>query len=247
MNRILDLDLDFFVHEVAYYRSSADPRLPDNDFPAWILEEAMTFLTQRCRLTTPLPGFVVEHHSHVFSRWRAAIRTGGLHTPFHVTHVDAHADLGLGDASFKHLITDVLHRPVEDRAEPQVVDIGIGDGNWLAYAIACRWITDVIYVFNDKGGDDLPRFHLTAGDDPDIQLKAATPEQLDDALYSVSPLVADRLEPVVPLKQVLHSDFEADTNFDAIVLCRSPGFTPASADVIFNEIRHRFVDESVFT
>ena len=40
-----------------------------------------------------LPGWVIEHHDEAFARWRVAIGTGLLVPPFHVTHVDAHADL----------------------------------------------------------------------------------------------------------------------------------------------------------
>ena len=31
--------------------------------------------------------------------------------------------------------------------------------------------------------------------------------------------------------------------YDAIVLCRSPGYTPASADVIYDLIRQEFIDK----
>ncbi len=136
--RVLDIDLDFFVHGVAYYKASRGPRLSDEDYRAWSLEEVLRFLEDRCLLSNKLPGWVVEHHAEVFPLWRAAVRSGWLETPFHVTHVDAHADLGLGDAGYVRLITEVMYRRVEDRDAPEAVEPGIGDGNWLAYAVACR-------------------------------------------------------------------------------------------------------------
>jgi len=94
----------------------------------------------------------VEHHGEVFRRWRSAIRHGFLPVPFHVTHVDAHADLGLGDAGYVSLVTELLHREVEERAGDEEDPAGLGGGNLLAFAIACRWISELDYVHNDEGG-----------------------------------------------------------------------------------------------
>jgi hypothetical protein len=71
---------------------------------------------------------------------------------FHVTHVDAHADLGLGDSGYVHLITEVMHRPVAERSLAEVVAPAINFSNWLAFAVACRWVADIDYVFGEGGG-----------------------------------------------------------------------------------------------
>jgi hypothetical protein len=39
--------------------------------------------------------------------------------------------------------------------------------------------------------------------------------------------------------------FRATEPFDVICLVRSPGFTPEAADAIYDEIRGRFIDETV--
>src|ERR1019366_8668845 len=79
-------------------------RLPEDEYSSWSPEETMDFLRGRCHLTGKLPGWVIEHHDEAFARWRDAVGDGMLVPPFHVTHIDAHADLGLGDAGYVHLI-----------------------------------------------------------------------------------------------------------------------------------------------
>src|ERR1017187_8280837 len=100
MTRVLDLDLDFFVHGVAFMRAKDDDRLPEDEYQPWSLDESVHFLTEQCLLTDKLPGFVVENHDDLFDLWRNAVSGGAFESPFHVTHVDAHADLGMGDSGY---------------------------------------------------------------------------------------------------------------------------------------------------
>jgi hypothetical protein len=88
------------------------------EYPACSLDDSVAFLRQQCGLTDRLPGFVVEHHGELFARWRDAIEAEILRAPFHVTHVDAHADLGLGDTGFIHLMSEMLFREPQERRDP---------------------------------------------------------------------------------------------------------------------------------
>jgi len=136
MQRVLDIDLDFFVQKVVYW---PDPtvRTDPTEHPVWPTDDALAFLTERCGLRRALPGFVTENHGELFPRWRSAIADQLLVPPFHVTHVDAHADLGLGDAGYRYLLTDLLFQEVKDRQDPLVgPTTGLNDGNHLAFAIA---------------------------------------------------------------------------------------------------------------
>lgn len=38
-------------------------------------------------------------------------------TPLEVVHIDAHADLGLGDASYSYLMGELAYEPIEKRYE----------------------------------------------------------------------------------------------------------------------------------
>ncbi len=79
MQRVLDLDLDFFLHGVTGDRPFDAPRLDAVDYPPWDLEDVMAFLEERCHLLGPLPGVAVEHHGEVFGTWRDGLH-GGIFT-----------------------------------------------------------------------------------------------------------------------------------------------------------------------
>lgn len=244
--RVLDVDLDFFLHDVAHDRASTDGRLDPTDFQPWTNDQALEFLQRRCQLTGKLPGAVVEHHSEIFERWRSAIRSGHLTTPFHVTHVDAHADLGLGDAGYVPLVTELLYRPVPERDGGTERPEGLGDGNYLAFAIANRWISALDYVHNDDGGGDLLTLHMKACDPEadSIELKAMPLDEVNRWRYRRGAPQWDHQEPPVPFRQMRWDHFTADEPYDVLCLCRSPGFTPPTSDELFDLIRERFIDES---
>jgi hypothetical protein len=247
VQRVLDLDLDFFVHAVAHWRDRADGRLDAENFPAWSLEHALAFLTDRCGVTDARPGFAVEHHGELFTRWREAIDAGVLRAPFHVTHIDAHADLGLGDSGFIHLLSELVFRDVADRRDPGEA---LNDSNYLAFAIGCRWLGGLDYVYNrddargEGPGDILPC--LMEGFDPraaNIQLAALTVDQLWDLPMSRERPRPAHLEPPVPFRAVPWRQYRVPAPFDLICLARSPEYTPATCDLIFDAIREQFIVE----
>jgi hypothetical protein len=248
--RLLDIDLDFFVEGTAHWKSSDSERLDGDDFPPWRLEDAMNFLERQCGLAGKLPGFVVEHHGALFDLWRDAIQSGVIRPPLAVTHVDAHADLGLGDAGYIYLLTTLVNLPLEERANPQRGDEGLGDGNYLAFAIANRWLDDLTYVFNtddDRPGDlMIPVLENFDRDSHHIQLEPRTREEIDQGLRDTLPPLEELHEPRVPLTFVPWKEFRAPASFDVVCLARSPAYTPPAADSIFDEIRERFIDETAF-
>lgn len=245
--RILDLDLVFFLHGAAHWRVDGD-RLDGTEFPLWQMEQVLTFLRDRCLLEDPLPGVVVENHGELFARWKRLIQEGTIKTPFHVTHVDAHADLGLGDSGYVHLMTEVLYREPADRLRPDEGQGGLGDGNYLAFAIACRWLSALEYVYNDEGGGDLMWMHMENFDSTadQIQLAAMRKGEIDKLLGIArrDEAEVDRLEPPLPFRHCAWREFRAEQPFDFICLARSPAYTPLESDVIFERIRRRFIDES---
>lgn len=80
MQRVLDLDLDFFLEGVVHFPPDSERRDP-SECPPLPVGEVLSFLRERCRLDRPIPGFVVEHHHELFSLWRAAIEAGQLVPP----------------------------------------------------------------------------------------------------------------------------------------------------------------------
>jgi hypothetical protein len=82
-----------------------------------------------------------------FRIWRRWLKAGILSAPFAVIHVDAHADLGLGDGGWIYLLSDFLALPLEQRAQPRFARDALNSGNYLAFAIGSRWISRLTYVF----------------------------------------------------------------------------------------------------
>lgn len=256
MQRILDLDLDFFVDGVIHSPNAEAGRPDSSEQQPWHLDDVLAFLTTRCGLRGALPGRAVETHEQLFPIWRRAIKDGRLEPPFHVTHVDAHGDLGFGDASYVYLMTELLFAKPVDRQHPRTGERGLAESNYLAFAIACRWISDLVYVFCPGGGDDVFPYYragfdrranaiqLAALSRNELErLKELSREQSKTELERFRDSLAGRLEPAVPLATLPWRAFRAMGRFDAIFLARSPSYAPAEADVIYDEIRGRFIDE----
>jgi hypothetical protein len=232
--RILDVDLDYFLDNIALDCSSAGDRLNEREFVPWPAERVRTFLEQRCGLSTdtPVPGKYVIHHDEAFHWWRNLIEEGALTTPFEVVHVDAHADLGAGMFSFSksYVCFDLLHRPPEHRVNPEEGGMKMNAGNYLLIAIACRWLSKLVYVMHPKNNlEDCEEWMFTDfGEDAwTLSLpKLRKPTMMIPGM-TLTPL--DR-EPPVKFIPTVETHFMNDGTFDFMVLCQSPGFTPQAAD-----------------
>jgi hypothetical protein len=262
--RVLDIDLDFFLHGTAHYADSSDSRLDAKEYPSWPLAEVLTFLTDRCQLRESRPGFVVEHHHEIFYLWGEAIETGGMSTPLDVVHIDAHADLGVGDASYAYLIGDLAFEPIKERYETlrnrrpasrsEMLDLSnyaLTDGNWLMFALACGWLSGLTYVSNscvETAGDRRPNdLNSSVMKDFDTQADflqvVATREKFWE-LGRGRPKTLDQVDPPVPFATRVWREYHAAEPFDIVCLTRSPEYTPATSDPIFDAIAERFIDEA---
>jgi hypothetical protein len=257
MQRVLDLDLDAFIFGKVHHRPPDGPRLDGEEYPPWSVEQVVGFLESNCGLTSRLPGFAVEHHGELFHRWRDAIDCELLKAPFHVTHVDAHADLGLGDCGYIHLLTELLALPLDARRDPRRGDDALGDGNYLAFALANRWIGDLTYVIGGRMEFEEPAtdYEWQPGDllpylfkDSDLwsrtfELPTLERHNLLDNLTNTERLRPLALEPHVPYSWTVCREFRTTEPFDLVCIARSPAYTPAAADAIYEEIRSRYIDE----
>jgi hypothetical protein len=262
--RVLDLDLDFFLGGTAHYADSAGERPNADEYPPWPLDFAIAFLVEQCQLNGRRPGFVVEHHNELFYRWGEAIEAGQMTKPLEVVHVDAHADLGRGDASYAYLMGELAFEPIEDRYEilkarqpssrSQMLDLGnqaLTDGNWLMFVLACGWLSNLTYVTNAcaEASDGARPNDLMSVLMQDFDMQA-------DYLQVVGtgeefwlsgrgrPKVIDHRDPPVPFTTSVWREYQASEPFDIVCLARSPEYTPAEADPIFDAIVERFIDEA---
>lgn len=148
------------------------------------------------------------------------------------------------------IMTELLFEDPENRSHPQEGGLrGLSDGNYLAFAIANGWVSELVYVYCDGGenGQDVPRTLMENFDQSaaNIELKAMHLEQFRKVPMSSieRPDVAHR-EPLVPLRRVPAHSFQAEEAFNLIFLARSPNYTPVASDVLYDIIRERFIDES---
>jgi len=75
-------------------------------------------------------------------------------------------------------------------------------------------------------------------------LSTLEPRNLRENLGSTDRLRPLALEPPVPFDWSLWHEYQATEPFDLICLSRSPSYTPAAADAVYDEIRSRFIDEN---
>lgn len=252
--RILNIDLDFFLSDIRYSPQDRS-RPPAKDFKPWPPEAVQDFMERNCGLDPtaplPLPGILVQTHDEVFDIWKEQIRTGQLKTPFDVVHIDAHADLGLGDASYTYILGDLLHAPPSDRQDPKRGgSTGLHEGNYLAFAVACRWLRTITYVHHPARRNDLPRF-LFRDHDPAtklMELACYRPEDARMLALLKTPPVPLSMEPVVPIDLVSKNDFRERDGFALGYVSVSPLYTPEEAEVLVPVIEGyvRLLDRNAF-
>jgi hypothetical protein len=233
--RILDIDLDFFLNNIAHDNASDGERLSDDEFKPWSEPEVRAFLESRCGLSTDkrIPGkFIVNHHE-AFYWWRQLIRSGKLTKPFEVVHVDAHADLGAGTFAFSacYVTYELLHRPPEQREMPEADGTNFNAGNYLLVAVACRWLSKLVYVMHPKNNLQDCEDWLFADDGYLEMISLPKCKKPELAIPGVSAKVLDR-EPPVEFDLSVPYKFNDQGDFDFIVLCHSSGFTPKSSDTL---------------
>ena len=263
--RVLDLDMDYFMTEIANTPFSCEERLNEKDYgnSVWPADKVRQFLEQNLGLSkNKKPGRIVKGHNEALFFWEELIHLNKLSDPFDVIHVDSHADLGLGEASWSFLQSEFLALSIDSRRKinkyefcNEIKSISIGD--YLLWAVAYKMVASITYCANPHGDKNdyvlytLKDFHEEyIGDKPVknyIQLKynrmmkkprnnspdAYKKKYLDGAIKD---LEVELL--IIPTIE----DVKFDGNFDFVVMAQSPNYTPASADFIL-EIFREYIEE----
>tara|TARA_Y100001934_G_scaffold45195_1_gene54682 strand:- start:16846 stop:17598 length:753 start_codon:yes stop_codon:yes gene_type:complete len=247
---VLDIDLDFFLDEILYATDEPTRRPREQDYQVDSMEMALDFLQTQCGLDEkqPIPGFTCRQHKEVFFHWRRMLRKGTLKAPFEVIHIDAHADMGLGNNSCLYIAEDLLKEPAGRRRVPTGPESWeLGDCNFIAYALACRWIGRLTYVTHPRWKDDIQWLHMkdfstTSGF---VQMKRFNPGFADDLsdFRDVKKLPFEA-EPDIPLDITPRSEFRLGSRPDFLFISRSPNYTPASADRLFDRMK-RFIGSGI--
>lgn len=264
--KILDLDMDYFMTELANTPFSCEERLVEEYYgdSVWTEEEVRQFLEQNLGLSKKhkIPGRIVSGHNEALFFWEELINSKKLSDPFDVVHVDSHADLGLGDASWSFLQSEFLTLPIESRRKIREYEFcdsikGISIGDYLLWAVAYQMVSSITYCANPYGDkndyvlDTLKDFHEEyIWDNPVknyIQLKynktMEMPEYDSSGTYKKRYLEDAIKDPEVELLIIPTIDgvrFAGD--FDYAVMAQSPNYTPASADFIMDIFRE-YIEE----
>lgn len=246
--RVLDIDMDFFLNNIATGKSFDGMRLSDADYIPWTERHIRNFLEFNCGLDkdNKIEGCIVDEHVDVFYYIRDLIKANRMLAPFEVIHIDAHADLGLGDGAWSYIFEVFLSLCIEDRMNIDQYNHKLewyhqlGSGNFLLYMIACEWVSKLTYVSHPKSsGDDYYIGLMKDFDDNSgyIQLKNFKyrinyDEELENQVFIPHTCIE------FDIIKNYHLYIEKQmNNFDYIVFSKSLSYTPKSADFIISIIR----------
>jgi len=248
IQNILDIDLDFFQSDRIADNVHSEQRPRSEETKPWDINRTIAFLEQNCGLDKvhKPPGKQFTHHHEVFWECQRLIREKKIAPPFNIMHIDAHADLGMGDASWAYIMGELLHRPVCERTNIKIGGWhGLKCGNYLSFAIANRWISKLSFVINENWRDDITRFFLRDTNVPDpltygkwcftIALRQYTQEQINDIRAEPEPLA---YEPPVDFKIIPYRQFKNTTLYDYIFVSQSPEYTCQEADKLLPIIKN---------
>ncbi|MFX1476496.1 MAG: UPF0489 family protein [Promethearchaeota archaeon] len=240
MDRILDIDLDFFLNKITD-ASKNGRRLKKKKYYPWSIHTLQSFLENRCLLVRkkPIPGKIVKHHDEAFTFWRELILTKKLNIPFELVHIDAHSDIGVADWGWIYITSELLHKPIEERIYPdESLLFGINEANYIAFALACRWIKKLIYILHPKWEKDLLKVHFKDYDIRNgyIQLKKFDKKELLEKGFEIDRTPLD-VEPEIPVEFIPHLEYRSSQPFTLITVSHSKNFTPKTSDKLIRVIK----------
>ena len=233
MDRILDIDLDFFLNKVSISREN-DKRLNKKKYYPWSKSRFESFLENRCQLSKShrIPGRVLNQHHEAFYFWRKLILQGKITVPFELVHIDAHSDLGDADWGWIYVTSELLHKPVEERINPDdCLLYGINEANYLAFSLACRWIKKLTFVLHPRWEDDLTKVYFKdyKSESHLIELKKFDKKELFEKGFDATPDISDP-EPQVPVEFIDLLDYKTEDQFNVLTCSHSKSYTPRSSD-----------------
>lgn len=227
---ILDIDLDAFQSRTIHNKSDKR-RLNSKLYAPWEESQLRVFLEAKCGLSRKqkIPGRYRTEHDSALEFFENLYDTNGK--LLRLIHLDGHADLGLGDRSWTHIIGEWLAKDPLDRRRPPVGAGYCNPGSYVAYAAAARILDSVIYAYPPGGGNDLHRVYFLNNDSTSGFLQLKHFKFLDISCYDeLTADKADHVEPIISYSALPITEFEEQEAHHAAFVCQSPGFTSKKAD-----------------
>lgn len=222
---ILDFDLDFFLANCCPLAKKGERPSVNGCFP-WQEKDIRSFLENNCKLskTNKITGRIFQTHDMALCYWHELIEQGKLVTPFSVTHIDAHSDLGIGYPGPGFVLNTVISTRLEKRVAIQrYYDMNeLDEANYLLFALSFRWISSLTNVRNPKSRPDMPKQILLS--ENTIKLQSFASKLLEPA---------NGAEPCVSYTEFSnYTEYAAKTPFDYVSFAISPRYLPQEADFI---------------
>ncbi|WP_249869149.1 UPF0489 family protein [Oceanobacillus saliphilus] len=244
-SKFLDIDMDFFLNKIAWGRQASDGRLDEDIYIPWKEPDFRTFLKDKCNLRKELKikGRVVKDHVEAFDFWEELIDDGQIEAPFQVTHIDAHTDLQTGypNTAMLYLLGELLHIPLNRRLN-ELNKEQMNSANYLAYAIACGFFSNVEMVLHpDYENENLPTIFFSNCDvnSSFLEMKAYDKTQVR---YG-TPKETIKFDNKIPFKIVTDTKhYNAKGQYDYVLFCQSPEYTPQSADFTLEVIKEYIIE-----
>ena len=211
MQRVLDIDLDYFLAECCPLAAVGERPTLEGHEP-WNEDAVRTFLEKHCLLSKdqPISGRVFETHDGALRYWA-------------VTHVDAHSDLGIGYPGPGYVLYNVLSLPPARRLELDRFyrEKKLDEANYLLFALAARIVGSLENVRRPFSREDVPS-------------QIFTPDGAHICLPQSFPDLFERVngpEPMIPYREYKEDgSFTAAAPYDFISLAISPRYAPQAAD-----------------
>ena len=263
--RVLDVDMDYFMREIAHTPFSVTDRLSEDEFGecVWSEKEVREFIENNLGMSKErkIRGRIVKDHDESLYFWEELVSKKMLKEPFEVVHVD----LGLGLATGSWLQESLfLADPIEKRREKRTYKFAgknekINMGDYLLWAVAYRMVSKIDYCSNPNGEHDDYSWQILkdfeenrVGNKPVtniIQLKYNSKKELPKGTKNENKnskkeyLQGCIRDPEVPLHIIPNiEDVNYDGDFDFAVLAQSPNYTPQSADFIMDIFREYIIE-----
>lgn len=248
-DRVLDIDLDFFLSDVAHNVPAGSGRLPSDEYRPWSPTEVRHFMEGALGLSPErkLPAILCVGHDETLYHCEELIKDGRLGKPFELVHVDAHADMGLGDNGW----VEVLRMAAAPDAVRAIVSSRhcerIGIGNYVTYMALFRMLRSVTYVHPDCEGwdrDVFERFLEDGGDrmripvwdvrdEVDFEIALQRLDWTQGCMYRPENQgEGSRREPGISFSIVSRGDYCDHAPFRIAFLAQSPEYTPLESDAL---------------
>lgn len=233
---VLDIDLDFFTSPIVH-NATSNARVPCDGASFVPVRKAVDYLNQRCLLPveTKTPGRAFEHHDQVFDY---AIKH--FSEPVHLIHLDAHADIGGGQTRcWNYVCTDYAHLPLNLRRFPKRGELYLNCGNFIVFLAACGLLREVTFVSHPDWAEDYNAIYMK---DCDVESGALQIKKVEkDVLEGVGmmrPLceLPHEVEAEIPFRRISSDDYRADSPPNTLFVTRSPGYTPACSDSLYDAL-----------